>query len=79
MIDMGLATLRLTAEDEDAEFTVSDEQIAAARDPNRSFGGLVERPEPKLPRHLGRPYLVWRYDLALARLVNDRLAGATAD
>jgi hypothetical protein len=76
---MGLATLRLTAEDEDAEFAVSDEQIEAARDPRRSFARLVEGFAPTLPKYLGRPYLVWRDDLALARLVNDRLASAAVD
>jgi hypothetical protein len=78
------AALRVTEIDEDGEFSLSEQQLASALDPHCTFRSLIERPnerQPDLaaPRHVGRPYHIWRDNLELARLLNDRLASGAPD
>jgi len=77
---IGSAALRPTPQDDEGEFAVSHHQLASALDPHCTLRRLIDQlPAPSPKRHVGRPWFVWRDDLELARVLNDRLAAGAAD
>jgi hypothetical protein len=67
-------------EDDDGEFTVSQEQLASAQDPRGTIQKLIEQGQELTSKPpVGRPYHVWRDNLELARMLNDRLASGASD
>lgn len=76
----GSAALRLTNDDDDGEFALSQEQLASAQDPHGTIQKLIEQRQEASPGpRVGRPYHVWRDNLELARMLNDRLASGAPD
>jgi hypothetical protein len=61
-----------------AAAAVSPPQLEAAAKPHVAIRALIERVARRKPAPV-RPYLIWRDDPELARMVNDRLAERAAD
>ena len=62
----------------DSEFALTAHQLDGVLDPTVSIRSLVER-KSRQYAFINRPYLVWREDPEIARMINDRLAGKTTD
>jgi hypothetical protein len=76
----GSAALHIADEEDDGEFALSREQLASAHDPHGTIQKLIEQRQEPSPRpRVGRPYHIWRDNLELARMLNDRLASGASD
>lgn len=65
--------LHKTPHDDRDQLAISPQQMQSVIKPQQSIKRLI-RPGTRRSSYIGRPYLIWRDDLELARMVNDRLA-----
>ena len=60
------------------EFAVQPHQITIALQPGQSIRELIDQ-QVENRGDIGRPFSIWRDNVQLARMVNDRRAGETQD